>query len=416
MVLLLIKKESYWWSLVVMYKLLFLLVFIGAVYSADDAISQRTYDYLKRVTEAIDEENYERAQKDLESFERYYKSDQSYERALMQQLYGNFYAIQGKYKEAIEKYENALKYKKMPLITGFQIRNNLSQCYFQTSDYKNTIRVLEDYKIIAEKRYQLFPPLNGIMLGISYYQEGKLLPAYENISFANQNSTKYKEDWLGYEFGVAIELEKFQEAKNVAQLLVFINPDKKEYWKQLSGLYYTLESDDESLAGFELAFERNTLTKEKEYVDLSKYYLYKSLPQKAVKVLNSGFNTGIVPRSKENYDLLADSYFLLKDRTQGINFLIKSLEIDSDPETAFKIGRFAFEEEDWDLAYKYLLKAKSLDYKKSPGRLDLLMGICKYETSNFKLAKQLFTNALEYEGTKTSAEGWLAYIKELQAS
>jgi hypothetical protein len=44
------------------------------------------------------------------------------------------------------------------------------------------------------------------------------------------------------------------------------------------------------------------------------------------------------------------------------------------------------------------------------------MGICKYETSNFKLAKQLFTNALEYEGTKTSAEGWLAYIKELQAS
>jgi tetratricopeptide (TPR) repeat protein len=334
----------------------------------------------------------------------------------MQQLYGNFFAIQGKYNEAIEKYENALKYKKMPLITGFQIRKNLSQCYFQTSDYKNTIRVLEDYKVIAEKRYQLFPPLNSIMLGISYYQEGELLPAYENISFANENSTKYKEDWLGYEFGVAIELEKFQEAKDVAQLLVFINPDKKEYWKQLSGLYYTLESDDESLAGFELAFERNTLTKEKEYVDLSKYYLYKSLPQKAVKVLNSGLNTGIVPRSKENYDLLADSYFLLKDRTQGINFLIKSLEIDSDPETAFKIGRFAFEEEDWSLAYKYLLKAKSLDYKKSPGRLDLLMGICKYETNNFELAKQLFNNALEFEGTKTSAEGWLAYIKELQAS
>ena len=40
----------------------------------------------------------------------------------MQQLYGNFYAIQGKYKEAIEKYENALRFKKMPLITGFQIR------------------------------------------------------------------------------------------------------------------------------------------------------------------------------------------------------------------------------------------------------------------------------------------------------
>ena len=89
MVLLSIRKESYWWSLVVMYKFLSLLLFMGTVYSADDAISQRTYEYLKRVTEAIDEENYERAQKDLETFERYYKSDQSYERALMQQLYGN---------------------------------------------------------------------------------------------------------------------------------------------------------------------------------------------------------------------------------------------------------------------------------------------------------------------------------------
>ena len=390
--------------------------FIENIYSADDAISQRTYEYLKRINEFIDEENYERAQKDLETFERYYQSDQSYERALMQQLYGNFYAIQGMYKEAIEKYENALRFKKMPLITGFQIRKNLSQCYFQTSDYKNTIRVLEDYKAVAEKRYQIFPPLNSIMLGISYYQEGKLLPAYENIAFANANSTKYKEDWLGYEFGVAIELEKFEEAKEVAQLLIFINPDKKEYWKQLSGLYYTLESDDQSLAGLELAYERNTLTKEKEYVDLSKYYLYKSLPQKAVKVLKYGMNAGIVPKSKENYDLLADSYFLLKDRSEGINFLIKSLEIDNDPETAFKIGRFAFEEEDWLLAYKYLYKAKSLDYKKNPGRLDLLMGICKYETNDYKLASELFSNALEFEGTKTSAEGWLAYIKELQAS
>ena len=198
------------------FSFLILFSFSSSVHSADDAISQRTYEYLKRINEYIDEENYERAQKDLETFERYYQSDQSYERALMQQLYGNFYAIQGKYKEAIEKYENALRFKKMPLITGFQIRKNLSQCYFQTSDYKNTIRVLEDYKALAEKRYQIFPPLNSIMLGISYYQEGKLLPAYENIAFANANSTEYKEDWLGYEFGVAIELEKFDEAKDVA--------------------------------------------------------------------------------------------------------------------------------------------------------------------------------------------------------
>ena len=65
---------------------------------------------------------------------------------------------------------------------------------------------------------------------------------------------------------MAIQLEKFNEAIETAQLLIFVNPDKKEYWKQLSGLYYTQDDDNESLAGLELAYEQNTLTKEKEYL------------------------------------------------------------------------------------------------------------------------------------------------------
>ena len=44
------------------FSFLMLFSFIGGVHSADDAISQRTYEYLKRINEYIDEENYERAQ------------------------------------------------------------------------------------------------------------------------------------------------------------------------------------------------------------------------------------------------------------------------------------------------------------------------------------------------------------------
>ena len=206
----------------------------------------------------------------------------------------------------------------MPLITGNQVRVNLSQCYFQLGNYEQTIVVLEEFKSAAEKRRLLFPPTYRIMLGISYFQENEFIKAYENISKANQLSTTYKEDWLGYQLSLAIQLEEYDDATEVAQLLIFVNPDKKEYWKQLSGLYYTQDSDDESLAGLELAYERNTLTKEKEFIDLSKYYLYKNLPQKAIKAIKFGIDSGIVDESKDNYELLADSYFILKDR-----FLLK---------------------------------------------------------------------------------------------
>ena len=189
------------------------------------------------------------------------------------------------------------------------------------ANYKKTIDVLEAYLDVAKKRGQLYSPRDLIMLGISYYQEGNYLKSYENIKQANQLSEDYKEDWLGYELAVAVKLEKYDDAVDIAQILLFVNPDKKEYWKQISGLYYTTNDENQSLAGLELAFEKDTLTKEKEYLDLARYYLYKELPQKAIKVINDGFDKDIVERSKENYELMADSYFFLRERDVGIEFI-----------------------------------------------------------------------------------------------
>ena len=401
-----------------MYKYLLIFIILVAptpiLHSSDDAISQFTYGFLKRINEYIDDENYEEAPRDLDIFvRRYFLNEQSYERSLINQLYGNFYAVQGKYEEAIPWFVKSLKFKKIPLVTGLQVRRNLAQCYFQNSNYLGTIKILEEYKAISIKRGLLFAPTDRVMLGISYFKDDKYEKAYINISEANQLSTTYKEDWLGYELSLAIQLKKYAEAIETAQLLIFVNPDKKEYWKQLSGLYYTQDADNESLAGLELAYEQNTLTKEKEYLDLSRYYLYKNLPQKAIKTIRYGIDTGIVSESKKNYELLADSYFILKDRAKGIQYLEESLQLESDPNTAFKIGRFAFEEEDWNTAFKYLQEAKKLKYNKNPGRLDILMGISLYELGNYQKSKIFFNNALEFDESKISAEGWLSYLDDL---
>ena len=55
------------------------------------------------------------------------------------------------------------------------------------------------------------------MLGISYYQNDELEKAYTNIKKANSISNDYKEDWLGYELAIAVKLEKYKEAVDIAQ-------------------------------------------------------------------------------------------------------------------------------------------------------------------------------------------------------
>lgn len=384
------------------------------MHSSEDAISNFVYEYLKRINEYIEEEDYVNAKKELDIFSRrYFQNEQSYERALINQLYGNFYAVQGSYESAIDKYERSLKFRNMPLVTALSVRKNLAQCYFALSNYEKTIEVLKAYMELADKRGQLYPPKDLIMLGISYFQTEQFNEAYFAFNKGNERSTEYKEDWLNYELAVAIKLKKYAEALNVAQLLIFVNPDKKEYWKQISGLYYTINNENESLAGLELAYENKTLSNEKEFLDLARYYLYKDLPQKAVKVILDGISKNTVKETSDNYELLADSYFFLRDRQQGIEYLIKALEIKKSSTTAFKIGRFAFEEENWILAIKYLKEAKNLNYNKTPGRLDLLIGIANYESGNLNEAKIYFTNALEFKETKTAAEGWISFIKNI---
>ena len=332
---------------------------------------------------------------------------------LINQLLGNFYGTQELYEQAIESYEAALRYKKLCLISNLQVRGNLAQAYFITKDYDNVIKVLSKYEEIAIKRGQEFSPLQKILIGLSYNYKENFQEAYTYIKSANESSLKYNEDWLRYELSLAYKLEKYNEATDLAQLLIYLNPDKKEYWQQLSGLYFTQEKDDKSLAGLELAYNNDLLFKNDEFRDLARYFLYKNLPQKAVKAMLDGFSGDYLDKTKENYELTADAYFLSRDRSQGIKYLQKSLEIDKDPKIAFKIARFAFEDEDWTLAIKYFEQSKGMGWNKSPGRLELLMGIANYELGNLQASLNLFNTALEQDETKVAAEGWITFVTDI---
>ncbi len=394
------------------YILIIMLSFAAS--ASEDSISQFTYGYLKRVNDFLSEGDYENAEKELSIIsKRYFLNEQSYERSLINQLWGNLYATIGDYQKAIDSYEASLRFRKIPLITNLQVRANLAQCYFQTKDFDKVIETLLTYKTIAEQRGQEFSPQNMILLGIAYYYLENFEEAYNYISAANDNSLKYKEDWLKYELALAVKLNKINDAIDVGQILVYINPDKKEYWKQVSGLYYTQAKDSESLAGLELAFDNQLLEENKEYQDLARYYLYKGLPQKAVKVLIDGLNKQKLDENKENLELIADSFFIARDRKNGIIYLEKSLGLEPDPDVAFKIARFGFEDENWNLANKFFNKALQMGWDKTPGRIELLLGITQYELGNLQKSLSFFNIAKEEEDTKTAAEGWISYIDEI---
>ena len=400
-----------------MFRLLFLIAllqFHQPVFSTEDTVSQAVARYLTRIHKYMEDEDWINAKRELEvTARRYFKNEDSYERALINQLYGQFYALQRDYKNAIPWFEKAIAKGRLPFAADFQVSYSLAQCYFQTGRYKDVIATLENYRDKASKRGQNMAPIQLMLLGIAYYQEQDTLNAYLNIAEANATATKLNEEWLQYEFALAVKLEKYDDAVRVGQFLIFVNPEKKSYWKQLSGVYYGSESEELSLAGLELAYENEVLDKEKDYIDLARYFMYKELPIKAVDVLNNGISIEKVKKTRKNYEFLADAYFLSKEKVQGIDALIKAESIESDANLSYKIARFAFENEDWSKSINYFKQAKDQGYDKYPGRLELLLGISYFEISQYQQALVYLNESLEIDQSTSAAEGWINYINDI---
>ena len=400
-----------------MFRLLFLIAllqFHQPVFSTEDTVSQAVARYLTRIHKYMEDEDWINAKRELEvTARRYFKNEDSYERALINQLYGQFYALQRDYKNAIPWFEKAIAKGRLPFAADLQVSYSLAQCYFQTGRYKDVIETLENYRDKASKRGQNMAPIQLMLLGIAYYQEQDTLNAYLNIAEANATATKLNEEWLQYEFALAVKLEKYDDAVRVGQFLIFVNPEKKSYWKQLSGVYYGSESEELSLAGLELAYENEVLDKEKDYIDLARYFMYKELPIKAGDVLNSGISIEKVKKTRKNYEFLADAYFLSKEKVQGIDALIKAESIESDANLSYKIARFAFENEDWSKSINYFKQAKDQGYEKYPGRLELLLGISYFEISQYQQALVYLNESLEIDQSTSAAEGWINYINDI---
>ena len=400
-----------------MFRLLFLIAllqFHQPVFSTEDTVSQAVARYLTRIHKYMEDEDWINAKRELEvTARRYFKNEDSYERALINQLYGQFYALQRDYKNAIPWFEKAVAKGRLPFAADLQVSYSLAQCYFQTGRYKDVISTLENYRDKASKRGQNMAPIQLMLLGIAYYQEQDTLNAYLNIAEANATATKLNEEWLQYEFALAVKLEKYDDAVRVGQFLIFVNPEKKSYWKQLSGVYYGSESEELSLAGLELAYENEVLDKEKDYIDLARYFMYKELPIKAVDVLNNGISIDKVKKTRKNYEFLADAYFLSKEKVQGIDALIRAESIESDANLSYKIARFAFENEDWSKSINYFKQAKDQGYDKYPGRLELLLGISYFEISQYQQALVYLNESLEIDQSTSAAEGWINYINDI---
>tara|TARA_B100000902_G_C27272451_1_gene897034 strand:- start:477 stop:1673 length:1197 start_codon:yes stop_codon:yes gene_type:complete len=397
-----------------MRKLLFItLLSTSFLTSSEETISRWMSDYFKRIHDHIGNENYEKAQYELEmGNNNYFRGGRTYEAALLYQLYGQFYAVQSQYTSAVPWFEKALATEKMPRIGAQEVRFQLAQTYFMIGKYENVISLLDEFIRVGERyKYPVSARVNLLMS----YSHGRLEqyePSYFHIKQANNKSDKPQLDWIEYAFSLAMKLENLDDAEDLGTRLLFLEPNKKKYWNQVSALYFAKEFELDSLSALELAYENDTLNKESDYLLLAKYYLYQKSPLKSVMVINDGIKKNLIDENEENLKLLSSSYFYSRDLDNGIKILVKAEKISNDPELSFRLGTYAFDSEKYELAISSFNIAKKRGWNDIPGRIELITGISYFELDNVEKARSNLLLATNFDDTKDTAEGWLSYINQ----
>ena len=397
-----------------MRKLLFITLLSTSFFiSSEETISRWMSDYFKRIHDHIGNENYEKAQYELEmGNNNYFRNGRTYEAALLYQLYGQFYAVQSQYTEAVPWFEKALATEKMPRIGAQEVRFQLAQTYFMIGKYENVIALLDEFIRVGERyKYPVSARVNLLMS----YSHGRLEqyePSYFHIKQANNKSDKPQLDWIEYAFSLAMKLEKLDDAEDLGTRLLFLEPNKKKYWNQVSALYFAKEFEVDSLSALELAYENDTLNKESDYLLLAKYYLYQKSPLKSALVINDGIKKKLIKENEENLKLLSSSYFYARDLENGIKILVKAEKISDDPELSFRLGTYAFDSENYELAISSFKIAKDRGWNDIPGRIELITGISYFELDKVEEARSNLLLATNFEDTKDTAEGWLSYINQ----
>ena len=396
-----------------MKRLLTALLALGLSVSVQaQTLSEITYKRLTKIHELIGEENYSEALQRLDKLVSSVKRD-DYEHAMVLQTYGFIYAQRGDYPKAAEYFQRAIDLEALPPNQVAQMKYSLGQFHIATEQYRKGIKVLEEYFATTD---QAIPPEARVLLATAYAQIKQYRKALPPLTQAIRESEDPKESW--YQLKLALHYEQKDYSNSAKTLLEMVAkfPIKKEYWKQLSGIFMELRKDRDALAILALADRQGLLDEGKELKNLTNLFLYLDIPYKAAKTLDEAIRAGVVEADEETLEVLANSWLGARETERAIDVLERVAKITDDGELVLRLAYLYVEREDWRKVIPTLEKARKLGVKK-PGQSALLQGIAATELGSHEQAIKAFSVALKYDSTKKQAQAWLQHaIAEREAA
>jgi len=376
-------------------------------------INAKTYEKFAEAQELFEADNYSGALKILDEIKGKKKLS-SAEAIQLYSFYGVVYFSKEDYKKSIEAFKKMLAEPDLQDRQRTETLYTLAQLYFTIEDWQGSINIMNDWLAAVENP----PPEPFILLASAYYQLEKyqemIKPIDRAMEVARARDVPTKEQWWLLLRVAYYELGDLKQVTRILETLV-VNWPKKEYWTMLSGMYGELDKEAKQLAAYESAYDQGLLENGKELVALSQLLLQAEAPYKSARVLEKGFEAGLIEKTEGNYRLLSQAWQLAAEYEKAIPPLKQAASISDVGELDARLANSYLNLSRYDECVDAARAGLKKGGLKREGVAYELLGMCLFEKEKYEDAKKAFRKAANDKSIEKRARNWIKFIETEQS-
>jgi tetratricopeptide (TPR) repeat protein len=376
-------------------------------------INAKTYEKFAEAQILMEADDYQGALRILDELKAKPKLS-STEAIQLYSFYGVLYFNQEKYKESIKAFEAMLAEPDLEERQKTETLYTLAQLHFTIEDWQGAIDIMEKWFKAVENP----PPDPFILLASAYYQLDKypdmIEPIETAMAIARERNKPVKEQWWLLLRVAYYEMQDYKKVTEILEVLV-VNWPKKSYWTMLSGMYGELNLEAKQLAAYEAAYDQGLFDSGKEIVALSQLLMQGEAPYKAARVLEKGFESGLVEKTENNYRSLSQAWQMAAEYEKAITPLKQAASISDDGELDVRLANSYLNLSRYDDCVKSAQAGLKRGGLKRPGTAQELLGMCLFEQDKYDEAIAAFRKAAKDEKVEKRARNWIRFIQTEQA-
>lgn len=378
-------------------------------------LPEQTHNRLNRIYEQIGEEQYDEAYPALERLLDRTRDD--YVRATILQAMGHIRAQQERYRDAIDLFTRTIELNRMPNPQHFDLILQTAQLYYTVDDFERALQNLDLWFCLTPSDQQ--DQAQVWIMKASIHAHGKQFrEAIQAVDRAIELTEEPREDWYRLKLGMHFELQEFAAAADVLQILIRLNPTKKDYWVQLSSVYVELKQNRNSMAVLSLAHREGLLDRQAEYLQLASLQQEFRFPRKAAEVLEQGLEAGILENTRRNWEMAGGAWYEARELDKALRAYERAGAQSSDGKIDFQRAAILTDLERWEESAKALARALELGglSENQTGNAWLLLGMARFNLEDSSGALEAFNRAMRYGNVRRAADEWAKHVRRQSSS